>query len=414
MKISVATLNLFPSIPPSSDAHELRTQAISTRTFLTSLAITTTILFLYTSVSTITKTVIVNAPTQFQYSQLYASYPQTLSCPCAKVSITYEKFLHVDYSLHQVCASNFTTNQWIEYFSQFPNDLDWRQDEFRIISASAIQSVRVLCDLITTTITYGLNQFHSSAYISGVVIPSNLLRSEVDSSANRYRTSMTNSFLISLALMRDTTQTNALFSALVTNYYLYNHGDHIHMRTKSYSNCYCSSSAICVRPTSLYEYVTRTRLFAVPGVYIGCYVMESVLQSTLECFYNQSCLTQLQSAYNSSLTPLQVTPLNPSQASVYTPNSTVQQLIDKLMIEEWSATVMYDRYYDECKPVQCTYSYQARNDAIYIITTVVGLVGGLITILRLTVPRLIKLARKKNQGKINSNISIVLRIKASN
>ncbi|CAF3657481.1 unnamed protein product [Adineta steineri] len=72
-------------------------------------------------------------------------------------------------------------------------------------------------------------------------------------------------------------------------------------------------------------------------------------------------------------------------------NSTIEELVDELMVEEWNSSTIYDGYYNECQPSKCSYSYQTRNDLIYIITTVIGLVGGLITVLKLIVPRVVQL-----------------------
>jgi hypothetical protein len=58
---------------------------------------------------------------------------------------------------------------------------------------------------------------------------------------------------------------------------------------------------------------------------------------------------------------------------------------------------MYESYYNECQPTQCTYRIETRNDLIYIVTTLFGIVGGLITVLKLVVPRLVKLVRKKRE-----------------
>ena len=63
------------------------------------------------------------------------------------------------------------------------------------------------------------------------------------------------------------------------------------------------------------------------------------------------------------------------------------------------SSIMYNRYYNECQPIQCTYSYKTRNDLILIITALVGLVGGLTTSLKIVVPRLVKMIRKRKPGK---------------
>jgi hypothetical protein len=59
-----------------------------------------------------------------------------------------------------------------------------------------------------------------------------------------------------------------------------------------------------------------------------------------------------------------VTALNSSVPSEYFQNSTIQQLLDKLMIEEWHSSLMYDSYYSECESTQCTYIVETRNGVI--------------------------------------------------
>jgi hypothetical protein len=128
----------------------------------------------------------------------------------------------------------------------------------------------------------------------------------------------------------------------------------------------------------------------VPGFYKGCYVIEALLQSTLECFYDQECIDQLQS-YIFWSPSINVTELNASLSSVYSINSTIEDLIANLMIEEWNVSPLYETYYNECRPTQCTYKLETNNDLIYIFTTLFGIAGGLITVLEVVVPRLVKL-----------------------
>jgi hypothetical protein len=78
-------------------------------------------------------------------------------------------------------------------------------------------------------------------------------------------------------------------------------------------------------------------------------------------------------------------------------NSTIKNLVDNLMIEQWNASQIYENYYNECLPIQCTYTLETNNDMIYIVTTLFGVAGGLTTVLRLILPRLIKLIRKKKE-----------------
>ena len=70
-------------------------------------------------------------------------------------------------------------------------------------------------------------------------------------------------------------------------------------------------------------------------------------------------------------------------------------MMNDLMVEQWNSSITFAKYYDECKPSECSYTIGSRNDAIFIATTVFGLVGGLVTILRIIVPRLIDYIRRK-------------------
>ena len=124
--------------------------------------------------------------------------------------------------------------------------------------------------------------------------------------------------------------------------------------------------------------------------------MESLLQSTLECFYDQRCIDELQS-YISPSSPNNVTALNASLLTKYSVNSTIRQLVDNLMIEKWNTHSIFESYYNQCQPTYCTYSFVKRNDLIYIVTTLFGIAGGLTTVLNVIIPRLIKLVRRKRQ-----------------
>ncbi|CAF1483070.1 unnamed protein product [Adineta ricciae] len=108
LRLYTVNFNIFSSIPPSDDQYELQTQRISTRLFIILLALSLIILILYTSLINGTQTVNVDSPTMARYLQLYSTYPQTLSCDCKQISINYAIFVHLNYSLHQICSSVFT------------------------------------------------------------------------------------------------------------------------------------------------------------------------------------------------------------------------------------------------------------------------------------------------------------------
>jgi hypothetical protein len=412
LKRYLSTFNVFSSVPPTTDAYELQNERISTRLFIILLTIILTILLLYTSLESVTKTVNVKTPTLAQYSQLYASYPQSLTCPCAQISINYEKFLHVEYSFHQVCSSIFVTENWINYLTTAYGAIILYPSDFRWTGPSTFQGLSVFCDLINRTVSDSLTRFYSSQYVSASVIPLELFDLQAQSLVDQFILSTTNAFLLSLSMIRGTIQGNALLPGLLTNYKLIVSNDNktTFSSPNYYSGCNCATSPACIQLSAIYNYSTAITLFTVPGVYTGCYIIESLLQSTLECFYDQICINKLQS-YTVSSSKMNVAALNSSLPSQYFTNSTIEDLIDQLMVEQWNSSKIYDGYYNVCQPAQCTYTHQTRNDIIYVVTTLIGLVGGLITVLKVVVPLLVKLVRRKTElprqeiGKIKSKVT---------
>jgi hypothetical protein len=66
------------------------------------------------------------------------------------------------------------------------------------------------------------------------------------------------------------------------------------------------------------------------------------------------------------------------------------------MIDEIVSVIRYDQYYSKCHPNYCSYSYTHRFDILFIITTLIGVFGGVTLVLKLTAPlfAIIILSRK--------------------
>ncbi|CAF1143926.1 unnamed protein product [Adineta steineri] len=391
LKFSVQNFNIFPSIPPSTDEHQLRNQRISTRIFIILLTLSLTVLILYTSLINTTQTFDINSPTIVKYSQLYSTYPQTLTCACTQVSVNYDKFIQVNYTLHQICTSIFVQDNWISYLNNASATALFFTDDFRASGSLIFQGLNAFCQLSNQTISNRLTQFYSSQYVSASVTPLQVLHSQSQAFVSQFISSMTNDFLLSILTIRETTQSNDLFSGQLTNYGLYMESNNdVESYPLSYGNCSCASSAKCANESIINDPTNSYVLFTVPGIYIGCYIIEGLLQSNLECFYNETCINQIQSYFTQYLS-MNLTTLDISLLVRFHMNSTIEELVDKLMVEKWNNATIYDGYYNECQPSKCSYSYETKNSAIYIITTVIGLVGGLITVLKLIVPRAVRL-----------------------
>ena len=112
------------------------------------------------------------------------------------------------------------------------------------------------------------------------------------------------------------------------------------------------------------------------GIAVGCLPIYSLRQSTLECFYNFTCLQELA---DFASTTIVFEPLNVPMNSRFLPVSSVPigTLIDELFLETWQTTNNYSAYFTSCAPALCQYTHAEKNTIIYIVTTRLGLYGGL-------------------------------------
>ena len=175
-------------------------------------------------------------------------------------------------------------------------------------------------------------------------------------------------------------------------------------------NCSCSSveSLYCTDPLVINGNVS------IPGMFIGCLPITSLRLSTLQCFYDQHCLDIVKDTLG--LNNISITALNSTQSSRFLYNTTLDRIINNLMLEEWSNSQNYSAYFYQCNPQQCSYSIVRRNDASLILTTLLGFCklksnfvslisllyssidGGLIVALKFIAPILIRIFRKVNTG----------------
>ena len=257
------------------------------------------------------------------------------------------------------------------------------------------QALGALCQLANEFIQTSLLQFYSNRYISALSTSESILHLQVGAAIDQFILSTTNNFLSSLRTISNTTQANALLPALMTNYFLYYNQEleYAVAGLPSYDdNCTCRYTSACIREASVYDPFPAVTRWLVPGFYSGCFIVEALRQSRLECLYNQTCLDELQIRLRSA-TSLDIVALDPSMSKRYHPTTPIGVMVNALMVEEWHWIIEHDKYYAVCKPAECSYTVVTRNGVITIVTTLVGLIGGLVTALRLMVPRLVSMIR---------------------
>ena len=70
----------------------------------------------------------------------------------------------------------------------------------------------------------------------------------------------------------------------------------------------------------------------------------------------------------------------------YQLSSSLLEIVSNSMVEKWTNQTSYENYFNQCRPESCTAKYISRGNIIYIITTVIGLIGGLAKVYKFIVP----------------------------
>ena len=191
------------------------------------------------------------------------------------------------------------------------------------------------------------------------------------------------------------------------------------------SVCNCATDIYCQNPVFFDRMEGR---YMLPGLIEGCFTLESLLLSTLECFYsNSDCLSILLNKtrelfnFSTEIPWINIQPLVFNEASSrFIPKTSLSLIIQELMVEEWNPSFSFDRYYESCSPKSCIYSYTTyRESFCEIIVTFIYIIGGLTVVLRLITSQLVKCIlylfqlrlHKRQEGKyliisIQNNISL--------
>ncbi|CAF1334186.1 unnamed protein product [Didymodactylos carnosus] len=373
IKEKLATLNTFES--SSHDIEDVQYQRITTRWYIILFFGSAVILLFCTGLSTTMTTITVKSPSLPLYTNLQQSNISGLLCPCSRITVKYVTFLLFQPSYHPICKSDFITQQWFDTISS--ND-QITLNQFRIIAS--------FCQLIEKTVNDSLTLLYVTDLLSPEAISYDTFTANVESIINSFESSTPNSFFRTLSLIRAITQSNQLMSVYETNYkfqpYSPDNDNLFYTSPVVYGTCNCALSSSCIETSNTSKYF-----------YTGCYPLEALFQSTLECLYDSSCVPSTFTSLNSS-----------SLSSRYAKNTTVENIINNFMIEQWNSSFNYSAYYEQCSPEYCTYSIIQQNDAVYIITVTIGIIGGLAKALKLFLPVVVWAVRKIKYFAMDSRV----------
>jgi hypothetical protein len=366
------------------------------------------VLILFSILTTQTHIENIYSPTQTDFERLQILYPNTFSCPCSKITIPQKQFIELSPAFHTICSSDFVSLEWFTALlnSLAEGGIEYFLD-FRSVALNNFNQLQLFCLLANQTIQDSLATFDETPFISSQVLPISILNIESNVSFSTFQQLTANMFSLQIKFIQNTSYVNQLFSELFSNGEISaitsNATDlEIELVSVNYSSsntttCSCILDPFtCASPSAIYENVTFSTnqedfLVPMPTFLLGCFATDSLFLSTLECFYNQSCLDVLQPY----IPEFNMTALNSSQPSQYKPNTRIGVIIENLLVEKWNTFISFEKYFSACAPQICTYSYEQRENFIFFLTTLLSLFGGLTVVFRMISPYLALIISKR-------------------
>ena len=412
-------LNLFTSIPPSTDPNIIRKNRHTTRVYLVLLITAFFILILYTSLRQVTITAIVKSPSMSKYTELSLKYPLTLQCPCSHIAIKYNKFIsQIEPQYHQICSSVFISLEWLESMTYSEDYRFYPSSEHDFLKGVRMQFqiVEKLCTLSKNMLNTSMSIFEDTDFITLDVISRDEFNVRTETIIEQFKIKASNEFMDVLKLIKVTNHGNQLATVYTSNWkFVGKNLDSVKTfnilslpQIYGAENCSCGIQSNCSQLSELFFYIPNQPLKKLlVGFRIGCLVLDSLLESSLTCLYNQTCLDLMQtSPYHSKPVRAEILTYSP----LLPPNTTIEKMLNQLFISEWFQNKSFDRYFNECAPQSCQYSYAMQYNPVYVVTKLMALFGGLTQGLRfflyciqLIIIKFIDRRKKKNQVASYSN-----------
>ncbi|CAF1438217.1 unnamed protein product [Adineta steineri] len=389
----------------------------TTRLYIILLIIGLSIPALYAIIQsqTLTKTYV--KPSFKLYEKLQRDHENALECPCSSIATAYNEFVKIDARFHEICSSPFASNQWyINLTAGLVSNLSiYDQRDYRRFFSAHLQFLQGLCNISNESISNTIDQFLSSLLITTQLLPKRDFHARVNSQMELSKSNAPTALGHFLFLIRNINHGNAIISKYGTNFqyipdyeyrrwtgFEYLCATDLYTKAIIYDDeCSCGLSSLCTTQATFIK-SNASKKIPIQGLKMGCTPSESFRASTLECFYNQSCLDLIQQYTNYKA---HINPIIPSNKSQFSINTTMAELIDHLFIEEWGTTINYTTYFEKCSPLSCSYTYIQRFNIFYIITLLLSFQGGLTILLKWICPKLVYgLAKIYNYRKRQTNI----------
>ena len=286
--------------------------------------------------------------------------------------------------------------------------LNDNEKDYRHLIPSHFLFLRQLCQISIQSVNNSVNEYLSSLFVTKDLLSEIEFIERLDPLIKQSESNtvlLLNQILLLIRIINDG---NGLISSYGTNFEYVFHPEYSGFATTRSivydNNCSCVLNRHC---TTKAVFIERNSSLMIPieGLRMGCTPTESLYASTLQCFFNSSCIDLLQQYSNvTSRSPI---PLSRTE-SRFKINLTISELVKELFIENWTTNINYSSYFEHCGSTFCEYSYVQKLNSLYTFTLLLGLHGGLTIVLEWICPKTIKLIYKidryrKRRTNVNPN-----------
>ncbi|CAF4110386.1 unnamed protein product, partial [Adineta steineri] len=420
---SMKRLNLFKNVNDRTETG-IKQQKTITCVYLILLTGSICILCLFTSLNSETVTKIEKNPSLTTYNSLRGGlHSASIQCPCFKKAIPHQKFVLLSSHYHQICASGFVDNIWIDMLRGTTINIiynDWRSR-----ASPLFQLLSDFCQLANKTIDDAVKRYLSQLFIVSFVMNEDDFDKQLNTSLNQFFQSTIHNFDLMTNALQLLMQIDQLYigankralgnldTNLIGNFvedktnttqlvklkFILNQIKEIN---SSMTRCVCASDPYCKIPAVIYDLYYKQEannnslIYNISGWIRGCLAIDSLLLSTLQCLYEDSdcfplLLSYIRKYENSGQPSLIIQPLVYNPMSRFSPNATVSTMFKEMMIEQWNRSSSYQSFYESCAPIYCTYSKKIRTENFGgVVIKLIATTGGIVALLRIVTPYLIK------------------------
>ena len=186
--------------------------------------------------------------------------------------------------------------------------------DFRNFQEVFHTSLNQLCMLAKQSVDISIITFNDTTMFVNQIMSRSRFDNDMNIILNRFKERIPIEFAQTLNLIRATIQGNAFMAVFATNWKLVTTGigpernysfgvlPTTYVDTKQNRSCSCATSQACTMPAAIYA-DNGTVYYTIEGIRLGCFTLETILRSSLSCFYSFMCIIKFLNAmgYQSKL-----------------------------------------------------------------------------------------------------------------